>query len=49
MTRFLARELSTAHWFNIAAARRDLGYEPRVSMEEGVRLLEAALAHGPAK
>src|SRR5262249_15568037 len=27
MTRFLARELSTAHWFDIRAARRDLGYE----------------------
>src|SRR5262249_32180190 len=35
MTRFLARELSTAHWFNITAARRDLGYAPRISMEEG--------------
>ena len=38
MTRFLARELSTAHWFDITAARRDLGYEPRVSIEEGWRL-----------
>ena len=28
MTRFVARELSTAHWFNIDAARRDLGYCP---------------------
>ncbi len=37
MTRFLALELSTAHWFDISAARRDLGYEPRVSMEEGFR------------
>ena len=25
MTRFLARQLSTTHWFNIDAARRDLG------------------------
>ena len=29
LTRFLARQLSTTHWFNIDAARRDLGYEPR--------------------
>ncbi len=36
MTRFLARELATAHWFDISAARRDLGYEPRVSIEEGL-------------
>src|SRR5262249_31758989 len=35
MTRFLARELATAHWFDLSAARRDLGYEPRVSIEEG--------------
>ena len=40
MTRFLARQLSTTHWFNIDAARRDLGYEPRVSIAEGLRRLE---------
>jgi nucleoside-diphosphate-sugar epimerase len=40
MTRFLAHQLSTAHWFNIDAARRDLGYEPKVSIEEGLRRLE---------
>jgi nucleoside-diphosphate-sugar epimerase len=40
MTRFLARELSTAHWFNISAARRDLGYEPLISIEEGIPMLE---------
>lgn len=39
MTRFLACELSTAHWFNIAAARRDLGYHPSVSITEGLRRL----------
>lgn len=36
MTRFLARQLSTTHTYSIAAARRDLGYEPRVSVEEGI-------------
>ena len=39
MTRFVARELTTAHWFDITAARRDLGYEPKVSLEEGLRRL----------
>ena len=43
MTRFLARQLSTAHWFEIGAARRDLGYEPAVSIEEGRRRLREAL------
>jgi nucleoside-diphosphate-sugar epimerase len=43
MTRFLARELATAHWFDLSAARRDLGYVPRVSLEEGLRRLEESL------
>ena len=43
MTRFLARELATAHWFDISAARRDLGYVPRVSLDEGLRRLAQVL------
>ena len=43
MTRFLVRELTTAHWFNITAARRDLGYEPKVSIAEGLSRLAAYL------
>lgn len=41
MTRFVARELATAHWFDISAARRDLGYTPRVSFDEGMKRVEA--------
>ena len=40
MTRFVAKELATSHWFDISAAKRDLGYSPRVSMEEGLKKLE---------
>jgi nucleoside-diphosphate-sugar epimerase len=36
MTRFVARNFSAAHWFDISAARRDLDYEPRVSIDEGL-------------
>jgi nucleoside-diphosphate-sugar epimerase len=36
MTRFLAAQLATSHWFDIAAARRDFGYQPRVSTAEGM-------------
>jgi nucleoside-diphosphate-sugar epimerase len=39
MTRFVASQMSTSHWYDISAARRDLGYEPRVSVEEGLRRL----------
>ncbi len=44
LTRFVARQLSTSHWFDISAARRDLGYEPRVSIEEGLRRLAASFS-----
>lgn len=39
MTRFIARNLATAHWYDISAARRDLGFNPRVSLDEGFRRL----------
>jgi len=39
LTRFLVRELSTAHWFDISAARRDLGYAPAISIAEGLERL----------
>ncbi len=45
MTRFVARSLSTDHWFDITAARRDFGYEPRVSTAEGMRRLGDWLHH----
>ncbi len=41
MTRFLAHQLSTPHWFNIQAAKNDLGYSPIISIEEGLNRLEA--------
>ena len=37
MTRFLARQLATEHWFDISAARRDLGYAPAGRPRRGVR------------
>ena len=44
LTRFMVEQLSTSHWFDISAARRDLGYSPRVSMAEGLARLSQHLA-----
>jgi nucleoside-diphosphate-sugar epimerase len=43
MTRFLAEQLSTTHWYDMGPARRDFGYVPRVSIHEGLTRLKAAL------
>jgi len=42
ITRFLAEQLTTSHWYDISAAKRDLGYQPRISLQEGLELLEAS-------
>ena len=39
LTRWSAEHLSTAHWYDISAAKRDLGYVPRVSIAEGLKRL----------
>ena len=39
LTLFMAREMSTAHWFDIGAAKRDFGYVPKVTTEKGLRRL----------
>jgi len=37
MTRFLAQQVSTSHWYDMEPARRELGYEPLVTREEAWR------------
>ncbi|MCS6155110.1 NAD-dependent epimerase/dehydratase family protein [Shewanella baltica] len=43
MTRFVARQLSCSHYFDISAAKRDLGYRTLVSINEGMARLKASL------
>ena len=43
MTRWMAHQLATDHWFDISAAQRDLGYVPQVGIDEGLARLAASL------
>jgi len=42
MTRFVAHQLATSHWFDLSAAKNELGYEPIISFEEGLSRLKAS-------
>ncbi len=44
MTRFLAEQLSTAHWFDQRETRRALAWSPTVSIDEGLRRLAVSYA-----
>ncbi|MEL6890593.1 MAG: NAD-dependent epimerase/dehydratase family protein, partial [Actinomycetota bacterium] len=44
ITRFLADQLGTAHWFDPRPARDDLGWRPTVTIDEGLRRLAAWFA-----
>lgn len=47
ITRFLAEQLGTAHWFDPRPARDDLGWSPHVSLAEGFELLRQWFAANP--
>jgi nucleoside-diphosphate-sugar epimerase len=47
MTRFLAEQLSTAHWFDQRETRRALDWVPAVTIEEGLARLAASYGRGP--
>jgi nucleoside-diphosphate-sugar epimerase len=42
MTRFLAEQLSTAHWFDQRHTQKVLGWTPRVTLDEGLAELAGA-------
>ena len=43
LTRFLAEQLATTHWYDMSPATRDFGYVPRVSIDEGLDRLARGL------
>jgi nucleoside-diphosphate-sugar epimerase len=49
ITRFMAEAVSQTHWFNINAAKKDLGYEPKVTTAEGLKRLEDWLRSSQAQ
>ena len=36
LTTFLVHTLTTSHWFDISAAKRELGWKPKVKIEDGM-------------
>ena len=43
MTRFIAKQLSTSHWFDLSAAKSDINYEAKISIDEGMQRLKKYL------
>jgi nucleoside-diphosphate-sugar epimerase len=43
LTRWSAEHLSTAHWYDISAAKQDLGYKAEISIAEGLIRLAASM------
>ena len=44
LTRWSAEHLSTAHWYDISAAKRDLAYSAEISIAEGLEILARKLS-----
>ncbi len=49
LTRFLAEQLSTAHWFDQRRTREALGWSPRISLDEGFSRLADWYAKHPLR
>jgi nucleoside-diphosphate-sugar epimerase len=47
LTRFVAEQLGTAHWFDPRPARDDLQWAPHVTMDEGFSLLHQWFLENP--
>ncbi|MDQ1091367.1 nucleoside-diphosphate-sugar epimerase [Xanthomonas sacchari] len=45
LTRFLAEQLCTPHWYSMEPARRDFGYVPQVTIAQGLQRLASSWHH----
>lgn len=43
ITRFVAKQLSTSHYFDISAAKQDFNYSVLINIDEGMKRLQASL------
>lgn len=48
MTRFLAEQMGTAHWFDQRRTREALGWTPKIGLDQGFELLRASLRDSSA-
>ena len=48
ITRFMAEGASQSHWFDISAAKNDLGYKPKLTTAQGLERLAEWLKSGQA-
>jgi 2-alkyl-3-oxoalkanoate reductase len=46
LTRFIAVNLSTPHWFDLSAAKTELSYRPQVTLAQGFERLAASVREG---
>jgi nucleoside-diphosphate-sugar epimerase len=45
LTRFMAEQLCTSHWFDGSAARRDFGYVAPISIDQGLEIMARQFKH----
>jgi len=45
MTRFLAAQLAKSHYFSLDRARRDFGFAPGISIDQGMKRLDGSLGN----
>jgi 2-alkyl-3-oxoalkanoate reductase len=43
ITRFVAKQLSCAHWYDLTAAKNDFAYQAKITIDEGMEILKASL------